>query len=72
METGYITGWNEQRGFGFIRWDGHRDVFCHITAIHGNWMPCKDDRVMFDVSEDDLGRLRATNVILVPYSGEEL
>jgi len=32
MKIGEVKNWNEARGYGFLRVDGH-DVFCHVSAL---------------------------------------
>ena len=69
MEEGYIAIWNDCRGFGFInRGNGQPYVFIHISDIDEKWRPHEGDWVAFDVYYDDRKRLRAKNVMFVPYS----
>lgn len=43
---GVIRNWNAEKGFGFIEYPGQRDVFCHISDVHGV-VPVPGTRVEF-------------------------
>jgi uncharacterized membrane protein YsdA (DUF1294 family)/cold shock CspA family protein len=60
---GKIVSWNDDKGYGFIAPAGGGDkVFVHITAFRNrNNRPGVDDIVSYDVSQDERGRLRASN-----------
>ena len=71
MEQGYIVDWNDAKGYGFISREGKRDVFMHVTAARGKWVPRIGDHVEYDIASDDKGRLHAVNVYLIPYGETE-
>jgi len=58
------VGWNEDRGFGFIRPnDGGADVFAHVHAfIDTTRRPALGDEVTFDIEQAPDGRIRAVAV----------
>lgn len=59
---GVVTGFNEERGFGFIRVDEEfPDVFLHITDIPDKRPPSKGQRVSFEVTHTKKGP-KAQNV----------
>lgn len=62
--SGELVGWNEDRGFGFIRPnDGGADVFAHVHAfIDTTRRPALGDRVTFRTEQAPDGRIRATEV----------
>jgi cold shock CspA family protein len=67
MQTGKITKWNEERGFGFIRATGaplsESDIFVHITALPDQRAPDRlDVAVSFEMAADAQGRPRAVAV----------
>ena len=63
-QEGHLSGWNEARGFGFLRpVSGGTDAFAHIRAF------AKDDRHIeeghlysYIAETDKAGRLRATDI----------
>lgn len=62
--TGRLIEWNDDRGFGFIETvDGKRRAFAHVSVFARNGRrPQRGDAVVFDATNDDRGRLRATHV----------
>jgi cold shock CspA family protein len=56
-QTGIIKTWKEDRGYGFLRTEDHRDVFVHISQWVENEQPRKSDRVSFI---EDVGRDQRT------------
>ncbi|MBB4422307.1 cold shock CspA family protein [Bradyrhizobium sp. CIR48] len=69
MPTGTCTGWNEPKGFGFVRLDGPRsaDLFVHRTNLRGSalWLE-QGQRVEFEVGLDNrTGKQQALNVRLI-------
>lgn len=61
---GQISEWNDERGFGFVRPRGGAGrVFVHISAFPpGSRRPSPAEKVSYELSQDDRGRPRATNV----------
>ncbi|QEH35216.1 Cold shock protein CspA [Aquisphaera giovannonii] len=63
---GTITGWNDERGFGFVspREGGDR-AFVHIKAFpRGSRRPVDGDLISYTPSRDDRGRSTAADVRL--------
>ena len=61
MQTGQVKFYNDQKGFGFITYDGG-DIFFHIKQCEEGYLPQQDDNVSFEVSEGRDGRPSAINV----------
>ena len=63
METGTVTWFNAEKGFGFIEREGQEDVFVHFSAIQTDGFKSLDEgqTVNFDVEEGNRG-LQAANV----------
>ena len=61
---GKMTSWNEDRGFGFIEWNGGNDtVFVHISAFADKRRrPVVGDIVTYEVTQAEKGRTRAEKV----------
>lgn len=62
MATGEVKWFNRKKGFGFIRPDaGPRDVFVHISAVHGSGFDTLEDgqRIEFELTQLGDGRLAA-------------
>jgi cold shock CspA family protein len=62
-QTGVIRTWKEDRGYGFLRTEDHRDVFMHVSQWVETDEPRKGDKVTFveDVGRD--GRTFARQVM---------
>jgi cold shock CspA family protein len=56
-QTGTVKSWKEDRGYGFLRTDDHRDIFMHVSQWVETDEPRKDDRVSF---VEDVGRDQRT------------
>ena len=68
MATGEVKWFNRLKGFGFIRPDrGPRDVFVHISALHGSGIEILSDgqRVEFELTQLQDGRLTAMGLRLL-------
>ncbi|MET4630464.1 CspA family cold shock protein [Bradyrhizobium sp. I1.8.5] len=63
-KIGEVKNWNE-RGFGFLRVDGH-DIFCHVSALpRGTTRLDVGIHVAFDLGLNErTGKPMATNVRL--------
>ena len=67
MATGTVKGFNDTKGFGFIKQDnGGEDVFVHHTAIQSEGFRtlAEGQKVEFDVNKGPKG-LQAANVRIV-------
>ncbi len=66
--TGTVKWFNASKGYGFIAYEGGKDLFVHYSAIQdaGNGYRSlnEGDRVEFDVAESPKGP-QATNVLKV-------
>ena len=64
QETGIISNWNEERGFGFIKPSNGRDkLFFHISDYSNKYKrPISDLSVNYHLSTDRKGRKCAINV----------
>jgi cold shock CspA family protein len=64
---GKISLWNEERGFGFIKWNGADDkLFVHVSAFSEKRRnPAEGDIVTYEVGKDANGRSQALNVSFV-------
>ncbi|MDF2152550.1 cold shock and DUF1294 domain-containing protein [Vibrio sp. CAU 1672] len=63
---GRIVEWNDARGYGFIvALANKRKVFFHISSVkNSNVRPTVDDKVIFELSKDNKGRLSANSVTI--------
>jgi CspA family cold shock protein len=71
MPTGKVKFFNESKGFGFIQpEDGGADAFVHISDVERSGMSSlrENQRVSYDVEQDQRGKMKATN--LKPADGE--
>lgn len=68
---GQIVEWNDTKGYGFISSvGGELRVFFHISSVtNRGYRPKLKDSVIFDVQEDDKGRLNAENVVVQGANG---
>ena len=65
MPTGTVKFFNEQKGFGFIQPEGGgADSFVHISDVERSGMSTlnENQRVSYDVEQDERGKMRATNL----------
>lgn len=62
--AGRISGWNEDRGYGFVTpHDGGDRAFVHIKAFQsGSRRPIDGDLISYAASKDARGRTNATDV----------
>lgn len=62
---GKVKWFDSKKGYGFITSEDGQDYFFHFTAIiseDGYKTLAENQRVSFDVDEDEKNRLRAKNV----------
>ncbi len=65
MQIGTVANFNPQRGFGFIKRRGERDVFFHITAVQRTPEGIGEgDEVSFEVEDTERGP-RAADVRVI-------
>ena len=65
MPTGTVKFFNEQKGYGFIQPDdGGTDSFVHITDVERAGLRTlnRDQKVSYDVEQDERGKSRAVNI----------
>ena len=65
MPTGTVKFFNESKGFGFIQpEDGGADSFVHISDVERSGMSTlkENQRVSYDVEQDQRGKMKATNL----------
>jgi CspA family cold shock protein len=65
MPIGTVKFFNESKGYGFIQPDGGgNDAFVHISAVERAGMSTlqQDQRVSYDVEQDQRGKSSAVNL----------
>lgn len=65
MPIGTVKFFNESKGFGFIQpEDGGPDSFVHISDVERSGMNTlrENQRVSYDVEQDQRGKMKATNL----------
>lgn len=65
MTIGTVKFFNDSKGYGFIAPDGGGDdAFVHITALERAGMRSlqKDQRVSYDLEQDNRGKTSAVNL----------
>ncbi|MDQ3245873.1 MAG: cold-shock protein [Pseudomonadota bacterium] len=65
MPIGTVKFFNESKGYGFIHPDdGGNDAFVHITAVEHAGLRTldKEQRVSYDLEEDQRGKTKAVNL----------
>lgn len=65
MPTGVVKFFNETKGYGFIQpEEGGNDAFVHISAVERAGMRTltKDQRVTYDLEQDNRGKTSAVNL----------
>ncbi len=63
MLQGIVKFFNQEKGFGFIKYDGEKEIFVHITAVEGNQILNEGDEVSFEIGDGKKGPM-AVNVVL--------
>jgi CspA family cold shock protein len=72
MPIGTVKFFNEQKGYGFIAPEGGgQDAFVHITAVERAGMRTlrENQRVSYDLQEDNRGKLKAENLKAADEAG---
>jgi CspA family cold shock protein len=72
MPTGIVKFFNENKGYGFIQPEGGgSDAFVHITAVERAGMRSlrQDQRISYDLQQDNRGKMSAVNLKPVDESG---
>ena len=66
MNEGTVKWFNDSKGFGFIAYDGGKDVFVHQSAISATGFKSlsEGDRVKFDIVDGAKGPAAANVVVL--------
>ncbi|CAM3700989.1 'Cold-shock' DNA-binding domain protein [Vibrio aerogenes CECT 7868] len=64
---GKIVEWYDEKGYGFIAVaNQERRIFLHVSELkHKHLRPAPNDRVSFDICEDERKRLRAVNASMI-------
>lgn len=65
MPIGTVKFFNENKGYGFIAPEGGgQDAFVHITAVERAGMRTlhENQRVSYDLQEDNRGKMKAENL----------
>ena len=65
MPTGIVKFFNSDKGYGFIQPEGGgNDAFVHISAVEKAGMRTlmKDQRVTYDLEQDQRGKTSAVNI----------
>jgi cold shock protein len=68
MPLGTVKFFNDSKGYGFISPDeGGNDAFVHITAVERAGMRTlqQNQRVSYDLEEDQRGKTKAVNLAAV-------
>ncbi len=61
-QQGYVKTWQDDKGFGFIESDAGESLFFHISEFKARRRPDIGEQVVFIISKDNQGRMRATDV----------
>ncbi len=65
MAEGTVKWFNAEKGYGFISQQGGEDVFVHFSEIKMDGFKTLDEgqKVSFDVTTGQNGKLQASNVV---------
>lgn len=66
MTNGIVKWFDPKKGYGFIQYDEHEEIFVHFTGIQADgFKTLKENQpVSFEIKEGHRG-LQATNVALI-------
>ena len=73
MTIGTVKFFNESKGYGFIQPDGGgQDAFVHISAVERAGMRTlrENQRVSYDLEQDNRGKTSATNLQPAEEAGQ--
>jgi CspA family cold shock protein len=74
MTIGTVKFFNESKGYGFIAPDGGgNDAFVHITDVESSGMRSlrENQRISYDLKQDNRGKMSATNLKSVDEASGE-
>ncbi len=74
MPIGTVKFFNENKGYGFIQPEGGgQDAFVHITAVERAGMSTlrENQRVSYDLQQDNRGKMKAENLKAVDEATEQ-
>jgi CspA family cold shock protein len=74
MTNGTVKFFNETKGYGFIAPDGGgNDAFVHISAVERSGMRTlqQNQRVSYDLQQDNRGKMSAVNLKPAEESAED-
>ncbi len=74
MPVGTVKFFNESKGYGFIAPDGGgNDAFVHVTAVERAGMRSlrENQRVSYDLEQDNRGKTSAVNLKSAEYSTQD-
>ena len=69
MLQGIVKFFNQEKGFGFIKYEGDKEIFVHITAVAGNQPLNEGDAVSFEIGDGRKGPM-AVNVAVEGASAD--
>lgn len=61
---GRVKFWKQDAGYGFLKGEDGKEIFCHFSAIQGAKSLAESQKVEFDITQGDRG-LRAQNVVII-------
>jgi CspA family cold shock protein len=74
MTIGTVKFFDDHKGYGFIRPDeGGNDAFVHISAVERSGMRSlrQDQRVSYDLQQDQRGKTSAENLKAVEETAQD-